>query len=364
MIGALSAVHTTIAIAGCHGKTTVGAYLGTVLEKAGHDPSVLLRSPVEVWHHNVRCGKGKHLIVEADENERRFLSLTPAIGVITNIEADHLDYFKDLDAIIRAYHQFARITCRTGVLIANHDDANVVAALKGVRGEIIWFGAGEGVQVRAMDIQTQGTVTSFLLHIKRGEHDLQFDLSVPGVYQINNALSVAAVCHYLMIPMAPVREALSAYHGGLRHMELRGEAAHLIVIDDAADHPSEIKAVLAALRRQYPARKIYAVYQPYLFNRSRMLAESLAQAFTDADELWVCPIMPGAEEAAIPFTHYDLVTRIAQFHTHVLPFISAEDVARACNASDTPAVMITLGADPVRGIGDEFLKQKNGSVPH
>ena len=360
LLGVLSRRQATIAVAGCHGKTTVGAYLGSVCERAGLDPSVVLRTPVEVWGRNVRCGRGDYLIIEADENEKRFLSLDPRIGVITNIEMDHLDYFGDLDALVRAYRQFAQRVCAHGTLIANRDDLLVLRALKGVKGDVIWFGKEEGAEVRALNARVQGGKTTFLLHIKRHDEDVAFDLAVPGQHQVMNALAVAAVCHHLKIPLTLAQDVFASYHGGERHVEVMGSVRGVTVIDDAADHPSEITSILGAIRGQYPGRAVWCVFQPYLINRAAYLAKEYAASFTYADRVGILPVVPGigekGEHAAAASA--SLAQLAAQYHTNVSAVSSGDALAQALSDMPHNAILVTLGADAVREHAVRFLQQK------
>lgn len=355
-LGLMSKCYTTIAVAGCHGKTTVSAYLGTILEKANMDPSVLLRTEVEVWNTNVRVGRGEYLVLEADDNEKRFLTLSPQVGIIMNIEADHLEYFKHPDALIRAYRQFARISVAQGTLVANFDDKRAVHALRGIKGNIIWFGRSEGAHVRALNVAVQEGITSFMLHIKCGEKDEQFELAVPGSHQISNALAVAAGCLALNLPLSAARETLASYHGGKRHLEMLGKRDTITVIDDAADHPSKIRAVLKGVRDKYQKRPIWCVFQPYSLQRAKHLAEDISRSFIDADAVILLPIVEElGDKKDTSFSIHDLLVMLERYHTHVGHAVDQQGIQTVLKKMPHDSILITLGAEQVREVAETFL---------
>ena len=366
MLGIISRLHDTIAVAGAHGKTTVAAYLGTLLAQTGADPSVLVRSDVDVWAGNVRRGKGRYFITEADENQRRFLSLSPTIALIMNIEADHLDYFKDLKAVIKAFHEFTHALPKEAVCIVNGDDPHIIEIVKRIRARVIRFGRGDGMDVRAIGIEQGEKGVSFTVHVKKGEGDLQILLNLAGEHQIMNALAVIAAAQALGIPLEQAKEVLESYPGGKRHMEVLGERDGVMVIDDAADHPAEIKTVLKGIRSRYPERKIWCIFQPYLENRTNYLLNEFAQSFTDADRVFIMPIIKGVEEGGGETPSHALVEAAQKYHPFVSPVSplkrgEGEGGVEVGVASEIftqlPAhsLLVTLGADPVRKIGEGYL---------
>lgn len=348
-LGIISRLHDTIVVAGAHGKTTVAAYLGTLLAAVGEDPCVLVRSDVEVWEGNVRRGKGRYFVTEADENQRRFLSLNPKVALIMNIEADHLDYFKDMKAVIKAFYEFTHGLSKEAICIVNGDNPFIMEVVKRIRARVVRFGRGDGMDVRAIGItQGEGGI-SFTVHIKKVEGDLQISLNLAGEYQIMNALAVVAAAHVLGIPLEKAKGVIESYPGGKRHLDVRGEINGIMVIDDAADHPAEIRAVLKGLRNKYPDKKIWCVYQPYLENRMRYLLDEFAKSFTDADRVFILPVVKGIEEGGGEAPSRELVEAAKKCHA------SVEETKGSIPAVPVDTVLITLGADKVREVGEKFL---------
>ncbi len=355
ILGIISRLHDTISVAGCHGKTSVATYIGTLLEKEGKDPSVLVRTDVDVWQGNFRCGKGDYFVTEADENQRRFLALSPKIALIMNIEADHLDYFKDLKAVVKAYHEFTHELSPDAICIVNGDDPHVQEVVKRIRARVVRFGTHDGADVRAIGITSGEKGVSFTVHIKRGEGDIQIDLALAGVYQITNALAVIATAQILGLSLARAKEVIESYPGGAWHLERVGEKEGLLVIDDAADHPSEITMVLQGVRSKYPDRKIWCVFQPYLLNRTQYLMEEFAQSFTNADRVFILPIVQGAEEGGGTTSASFLADAAKKYHLFVEEITDPSALQTILAGLPPEAILLTLGADSVRKVGDQFL---------
>ncbi len=363
-IGYMSTIRTTIAVSGCHGKTTVAAYIGSLLEKADLDPSVVVRTDVDAWKSNVRAGFGSYFVTEADENKKRFLSLSPFIALFLNIEPDHLDYFENMQNIISAYHAFAKNIKREGAIIANGDDENIAAALKKVNSRIIWFGRREGVDVRALNVQSIQGRTSFSVHIKKGEHDEVYQMELPGEHQLTNALAVIAAAHYLEIPFHHAREVLLSYHGAKRHVSHMGKANGIDVIDDAADYPSTIKTVLKGIKEQYPDKPLWCIFQAYAKKRTELMQDELAQAFTHADHVILRPVKMSDEEGGGVSPSANLIKAMKAYHPLVTDGQNDYTLAKILTQIPSHAVLVTMGAEPVRSIGEHFLKlrQKKHSV--
>ena len=355
-IGFMSTIRATIAVSGCHGKTTVAAYIGSLLEKADLDPSVVVRTDVDAWKSNVRPGYGGYFVVEADENKKHFLSLVPSIALFLNIESDQLDYFENMQNIINAYHAFAKSVKREGAIIANGDDENIIAALKKINNRIIWFGRREGVDVRALNVQSMRGRTSFLLHIKKGEHDEEYQMELPGEHQLTNALAVIATAHYLEIPFNLAREVLFSYHGAKRHVSQIGVASDLVIIDDAADYPSTIKTVLKGIKEQYPDKPLWCIFQGYGKKRTDLMQDELAQAFTHADHVILRPVKMNDEERGGVSPSHNLIHAVKAYHPLVTDGQNDYTLAKILTQIPSNAVLVTMGAEPVRSVGEHFLK--------
>lgn len=283
-IGLLTQEHETICICGTHGKTTTTAMAASAFIKSSADPGVIVGAPVpEMSGQNFRYGKGKYLILESCEHFRNFMNYSPAHIIVTNIDLDHLDYYKNLEDYIKAFKEFFSKLPNKGLLIANGDDANIASALKGIDPkQIILYGQGSNnhYQIKGTDI------------FYKGKKIFTLDMQIPGIHNIMNATAVFALCHELGLDMFACANALNDYIGSGRRFEIRGQIGKTTIIDDYAHHPCEITATLKSLRQKYgPQKKILCVFQPHQYSRTRRLIDGFVNAFNDADEVMVSDIL-------------------------------------------------------------------------
>jgi UDP-N-acetylmuramate--alanine ligase len=244
---------------------------------------------------NARLGQGDYLVVEADEYDRSFLTLSPTIAVVTSIEADHLDCYRDLDDIRQTFAQFASAVPLYGAVIGCSDDDNVIALLDGLPKRGIRYGLGESAEVRAVNVRFDESGVSFDV-TTAGETLGRVDLHVPGLHNVRNALAAIAVALELDVPFSVAAAGLARYTGVERRFQIHGEFNGAIVVDDYAHHPTEVSATLDAARRGYPSRRIVALFQPHLYSRTRDFAAGFAEALGGAHSAFVAPIYPAREE--------------------------------------------------------------------
>lgn len=295
MLGEVTRLKKGIAVAGTHGKTTTSAMCATVLAEAGLDPTLIVGGILRNYAASARLGLSELLVVEADEYDRSFLTLHPTLAVITNIEADHLDIYVDLDDIRNTFAEFAKRVPFFGAVIACSDDANVVALLDSIEKREIRYGLGEGATLRAIDVRFDGRGARFTVTLD-GQPLGEVNLRVPGEHNVRNALAALAVALELEVPFATAAAGLEAFEGVERRFQVLGEFRGAIVVDDYAHHPTEVRATLEAARRGYPDRRILALFQPHLFSRTRDFHADFAEALGLADLAWVAPIYPAREE--------------------------------------------------------------------
>lgn len=261
-----------IAVSGMHGKTTTTAMIGELLERARFDPTVLVGSLVKRWESNARAGQSNYFVFEADEYERAFLHYQPDILVLTRVEEDHLDTYKNLADILKTFIQYTKKLSQTGVLIANSDDKNINKIISQSQVRVVTYGINSG-DYRAEAIKETEEVTSFMVKTKKSVSikEINFELKIPGIHNVYNALATLVVSQELKIDLALTRSSLLEFSGTWRRFEKIGEYQGRPVISDYGHHPTEIQATLSAARVKYPDQRIVLVYQPHQHNRTKNL---------------------------------------------------------------------------------------------
>lgn len=280
-----------IGISGTHGKTTTSAMVSVVLEEAGLDPTILVGGVLRNLDSNAKSGKGDFVVVEADEYDRTFHQLHPEVAVITNIEADHLEYYGSFENIIEAFRVFTEGVKPEGVVIACVDDPNVQDLLRLVHHRIVRYGLGDFAELRAVNVKFADRGSSFEVPGVGF-----FKLFIPGAHNVLNALAAIGVGLELGIPAEKIAAALSKFLGVDRRFQILGEYAGALVVDDYAHHPTEIAATLSAARSGYPTRRIVALFQPHLYSRTRDFAREFGEALSAADVAIVTPIYAAREQ--------------------------------------------------------------------
>ncbi len=282
----------SIAVSGTHGKTTTTAMLSQILIGSGFDPSAIIGGKLPFIGGNSYIGKSDIIVCEACEYVDTFLQLNPYISIILNIDADHLDYFKNLDNIKKSFNQFSRQT--TGVLIINGDDQNTLEAVKDTALQKITFGFGEDCDYRAVNVSADKGVHEQFDLMYKGEKLTNIKLIVPGRHNIYNALAAAATAHYLGATANEISENLHKFGGVHRRFEILGTPDGITVADDFAHHPTELTATLnAAMNMGF--NKVWAVFQPHTFSRTAMLIDDFAEALKIPDVAIISEILPVRE---------------------------------------------------------------------
>ena len=315
MLGEIMRLKQGVAVAGTHGKTTTTSLTGMVLTEAGFDPTIVVGGQVHILGTNARLGKGDYLVAEADEYDRSFLELTPVVAVITNIEADHLDTYRDLDDILEAFATFANRVPFFGAVVACADDAGVRRLLPRIKKRIVTYGESPEAMLTARSLRLEATSTTFDVW-DAGEGSLgSVRLRLPGRHNVLNALAAVAAARELLIPFETIARALAAFTGVVRRFELKGERDGALVVDDYAHHPTEIRATLAAARQVYPQRRLVALFQPHLFSRTRDFTDDFGRALAAADVNIIMDVYP-SRERPIPGVTGELVADAARRAGH------------------------------------------------
>lgn len=306
MLAELMRTKFGIGIAGTHGKTTTTTLTGLVVARGGFDPTVVVGGKVAAFGSNAVFGEGDIIVVEADEYDRTFLRLTPAIAIITTIDVDHLDTYQDLADIRDAFVSFANSVPFFGSVIACVDDDNVRSTLPAIERHIVTYGVtNPEADLRATDVEPDGLAMRFRV-VYGGDELGTIRLPLPGVHNARNALAAVAVGIELAIPFEEIRKALETFAGIQRRFEKLAESDEMVVVNDYAHHPGEVSATLSAARGAFPGKRIVAVFQPHLYSRTASLAREFAEVFAMADVLVLAPIY-GAREQPIEGVTSELI---------------------------------------------------------
>jgi UDP-N-acetylmuramate--alanine ligase len=359
MLGEIMRLKQGVAVAGTHGKTTTTSLTGMVLTEAGFDPTIVVGGQVHILGTNARLGRGDYLVAEADEFDRSFLELTPVVAVITNVEADHLDTYKDLGEIHDAFAAFANRVPFFGAVIACADDPGVRAILPRIKRRTVNYGLSPDADLSARDVRLDASGTCF--DVWNGEQGRlgAVRLRLAGLHNVANALAAVAAGRELLVPFETIARALSAFTGVVRRFELKGERAGVLVVDDYAHHPTEIRATLAAARQVYPDRRIVALFQPHLFSRTRDFTGEFGAALAAADMNIVMDVYP-SREAPIPGVTGELVAEAVRRSGRGSVIYSPEkkEVVDTLERALAPGdLLLTLGAGDVVKFGEEYLKR-------
>jgi UDP-N-acetylmuramate--alanine ligase len=368
MLGRMMEGRYGIAVAGTHGKTTTTALVAWTLIQAGLDPTFIVGGVVENLDTNAQAGQGEHFVIEADEYDHTFLGLKPRLAVVTVIEMDHPDCFRDLDEVTDAFIKFVRLVPEDGCVVGCGDESRVRAVLgscsrrianpaaeweKG-KPQIVTYGLGAGVDWQAVEIQANEVGGNDFVALKERQPVGTFGLRLPGLHNVKNALAAIVVADHLGLDLAGVGAALREFRGTKRRFEHKGTAGGVIVVDDYAHHPTEIQATLAAARERYPDSEIWAVFQPHTYSRTRALLTEFAQSFGEADHVIVVDIYPAREYDDLGVSAADVVARMTHPDArHIATLDDAADyLLRHLTVGD---VLITLGAGDGYLVGEKVL---------
>ncbi|HSS44409.1 MAG TPA: UDP-N-acetylmuramate--L-alanine ligase [Thermoanaerobaculia bacterium] len=357
MLAEIMRLKQGIAIAGTHGKTTTTSLTGLLLTEAGFDPTIVVGGQVRVLGTNARLGKGDFLVAEADEYDRSFLKLTPVVAVVTNIEADHLDCYKDLADILDSFAVFANRVPFYGAVVACLDDSGVREILPRVKRRVVTYGEAEESHLQARQIRLEASGTSFEV-FEGGRWSLgSVRLPLPGRHNVANAMAAIAVGRELSIPFPTIAQALSQFTGVVRRFEKKGERDGVLVVDDYAHHPTEISATLASARQVYPGRRLVALFQPHLYSRTRDFARAFGRALAGCDLALVTDIYPSRERPLAGVTGELVVSAARAEGQSNVVYLSEKkavgaELEKRLRRGD---VLLTLGAGDVVRFGESYL---------
>jgi UDP-N-acetylmuramate--alanine ligase len=352
-----------IAVAGTHGKTTTSAMIATILLEAGRDPTFIIGGVLVDLETNARAGAGPLFVVEADEYDHTFLSLMPDLAVITNVEHDHPDCYPTFADCRSAFESFAALVPDEGLLVTCGDDAVARAIGSSQTGSktVRCYGLSDDVAWRAERVRPNFAGGVDFLAVHQGETLGLVRLRVPGVHNASNAMGALTVTDFLDVPFSVAREALRSFRGVERRFEIKGEAAGVKVIDDYAHHPTEIRATLQAAKGRYPERRIWAVWQPHTYSRTKELMGEFAASFGGADRVILLPIYAARETDRLGVNVEDIADAMRHVEAQVAE--SMEEAVDWLLAAVQPNdVVLTLGAGNGNYVGERLLAELEGQA--
>lgn len=341
----------SIVVAGTHGKTTTTSMIATAVRAAGQEPTYLIGAGLNDAGANARSGRGL-AIAESDESDGSFLLLRPRVGVVTNLEPDHLDHWGSFQELEKAFIRFIQGVERAGVVVLPQEQPDLTAAAGGRR--TVTF--GDSGDVFASAARPTATGTRFTLHA--GTEETEVELALPGMHNVTNALAATAACLAVGLSLAEIAAGLAVYRGVERRFELKGEVRGVSVVDDYAHHPTEIRATLAAARSRPSSGRIVAVFQPHRYSRTAALRREFGASFDAADRVVVTDVY-GASEEPIPGVTGKVVAEeiCARLPGRTIAYLPHRaDVINYLEATTRPGdTVLVMGAGDVTAVGDELL---------
>jgi UDP-N-acetylmuramate--alanine ligase len=366
MLAELMRMKYGIGIAGTHGKTTTTTLAGHVVQDGSYDPTIIVGGRVHSFDKtNAVVGKGDIIIVEADEFDRTFLRLSPSMAVITNIEAEHLDIYKDLDDVKDAFIEFANKVPFYGVVICCLDSPTVRSILPEIKRRTISYGLTPQAQVRAINIGQNELKSTFTVMFQ-GEILGDIEMMAPGEHNIKNALASVAIGLELGMDFKDIKSGLERFRGVFRRFQPKAEHNNILVIDDYAHHPTEVQATIEAARSGWEERRIVAVFQPHLYSRTRDMYQEFGLSFFDAEVLVITDVYP-SREAPIEGVTGKLIADTAKTYGHRgVHYIEdkTELPARLNEIVKEGDIVITMGAGDIYKYGEEFANMIKKNKPN
>ncbi len=347
-----------IAVAGSHGKTSTTSLVSWILAAADFDPTVVIGGQVNSLGSNAKMGAGEFLVAEADESDGSFLHLAPVLEVVTNIDLEHLEFYKNIEEIKKIFLEFINKVPFYGAAILSIDDVNIAELLPYIRKRVITYGLSEQADLQAKNLRTAGFSNTFQVWWQGAELGT-VNLGLPGKHNVLNSLAAIAIALELEIPFARIAVALNTFSGVQRRLEIRARGRGITVIDDYGHHPTEIKAVLGTLREAWPGHRLVVIFQPHRYSRTSALFQDFCTAFREADQLYLTEIYGAGEKPVPGISGQVLGEAIKKQGQKRVCFVRnleklADDVAADLRQGD---VVLTLGAGDVWKVGEGILNQ-------
>jgi UDP-N-acetylmuramate--alanine ligase len=357
MLAELMRMKFGVAVAGTHGKTTTTSMIATVLAHGGLDPTAVIGGKLNIFGSNAKLGQGELLVAEADESDGSFLKLSPTIAVVTNIDPEHLDHYRDIEEIKHAFMEFINKVPFYGLAVLCLDHENVQDLIPQVRKRFVTYGLTTQANFRAEDVSYQGLTTSFRA-LENNRELGQISIQMPGIHNVYNALATLATASELDLSFEVVRQGLASFSGVQRRFQIKGEFNGVMVVDDYGHHPAEIKATLSAAKRGW-GRRTVVVFQPHRYTRTRDLFKDFLTAFNQADVLFLTGIYPASEDP-IPGVSAQGLYEGIKGHGHkdvTLVPEKTEILERLLPRLNPGDMVLTLGAGDIWKVGEALVRR-------
>ena len=348
---------TPIAVSGTHGKTTTTSMLSHVLLAGEKDPTISVGGILKAIGGNIRVGSSDVFVTEACEYTNSFLHFFPKIGIILNVEEDHMDFFKDIDDIRNSFHQFAALLPADGALVINQNIEGINSITDGLDCKIITYSERQPADYSASEIRFDEIGNASFDLLRHGEYVDRITLAVAGNHNVSNALAVIAVCEQLEIPLDIIKKGILSFTGTDRRFQYKGERDGVTIIDDYAHHPTEIRATLTSAQN-YPHKDIWCIFQPHTYTRTKAFFHEFAEALSLADHIILVDIFAARETDTLGISSADLAKETEKLGTDTHYFPSFAQIEAFLKENCRPGdLLITMGAGDVVTIGENLLKQ-------
>ena len=355
VLGTITHSSKGLCVAGTHGKTTTTSILSHMLLAGELDPTISVGGILKAIGLNIRVGDSEYFVTEACEYTNSFLHFFPKIGVILNIDEDHLDFFKDLADIRNSFHRFAKLLPKDGTLVINDNIPDLEEITADLDCRVIRYGNDSSLDYSATNILHDKKGEASFDLIKSGEFIDRISLSVNGDHNVSNALSAIAVADLLGVPFSKIKEGLKSFHGTDRRFEYKGEVNGFTIIDDYAHHPTEINATLTAAK-EYPHKEVWCIFQPHTYTRTKALFPEFVDALTHADHVILADIYAARETDTLGMSSEMIAEELKKKGCDAYYFPSFEEIESFClDRCQKGDVLITMGAGNVVNIGENLL---------
>ncbi|UCE23909.1 MAG: UDP-N-acetylmuramate--L-alanine ligase [Candidatus Zixiibacteriota bacterium] len=355
MLGELMRLKFSIGVSGTHGKTTTTSMIGKILQHGKYHPTLIVGGVVAELGTGAALGSGDYLVAEADEYDKSFLSMFPSLAVVTNLEPDHLDCYDDMDDLIESFITYMNRVPFYGSVIISADDMNLSRIRSRIARPYQTFGFEAESDFRATDVSMESSRTVFAVH-HRGDLLGEIIIKVPGMFNVANALAAVATCRELDVPFETIADGLLTFTGVSRRFEIIGEANDIVVVDDYAHHPSEIKATLEAAQSLYQ-RRVIVIYQPHLYSRTRDFKSDFARALSVADVCILTDIYPAREEPIEGISSAVIAQEASALGLGRFEYVGAKEnaIEKIVSVTQPGDLVITMGAGSITLIKNKIL---------
>lgn len=356
MLAELGRMKKTVTVAGSHGKTTTTSLASMALSAAGADPTMIIGGQLKNIRSNAKLGVGEYMVVEADESDGSFLFLTPLVAVVTNVDDDHMDHYKTMDALKDAFAAHLQRLPFYGAAVLCADDPVLMSVRPRVTRHVITFGFAPGADWRAKNVRmTKDGSSCDVLHL--GRRALTLRLGVPGRHNVSNALGALAAGAFLGFDLKRLARGLSEFRGVGRRLDRLGSAGGVEFVDDYAHHPTEVRTTLAAVAGLWKAGRVIAVFQPHRYTRTKLLAKEFGPSLKGADFVYVMDVYPAGEKPLKGVDSRLILDSMKKAGVAGAAFPGALELAKQLKPGD---VLLTLGAGDVWKVGEDLLRRRRG----